>query len=123
MHVMFTDIHNRRDSKIRHGLIDGLDFTEILYADDTLLATKNTKAMNALLTEIETESTYYNMALNKDKCHVIAMNKDNKVTFKDKQQLKRVDEVTYPGEENHQKRKSIPLNKIFKRYSKNDQGL
>ena len=49
MHVMFTECHNRQGTKIRKGLIDGLDFTEILYADDTLLATKSTTAMNTLL--------------------------------------------------------------------------
>ena len=65
-------------------------FTEILYADDTLLVMKNTRDTNLRLKEIETESSYYNMKLNNAKCEVIAMNKSNNVTFKDGTKLKHV---------------------------------
>ena len=36
-----------------------------------------------ILQEIETESKYYNMSLNKDKCEVIAMNKNNTIKSSD----------------------------------------
>ena len=68
MTVMFHDIHKRCRNRTRNGIIDGLDFSEILYADDTLLVLKNTRTTNVLLTEIEKESNYYNMKLNKNKC-------------------------------------------------------
>ena len=53
MTVMFEDIHNNTRRQTLHGKIDGLSFTEILYADDTLLVLKNTRATNILFKEIE----------------------------------------------------------------------
>ena len=37
MHVMFVDIKQRSGDQISRGSIPGLDFSEILYADDALL--------------------------------------------------------------------------------------
>ena len=68
---------------IQKGHIENIDFAEVLYADDTLLVTKNTKSMNAYISAIEEESEYYNMKLNKGKCEVITMNKKNQIRFKD----------------------------------------
>ena len=53
MTVMFADIHSRVNHKIIAGKIDGLLFTEILYADDTLLVLKKTRETNILLKDIE----------------------------------------------------------------------
>ena len=50
-----------------------------------------------ILQEIETESKYYNMNLNDDKCEVIAMNKDNTIKFSDGTPLKHVSEATSLG--------------------------
>ena len=83
--------------EIIKGKVDGLLFQEILYADDTLLAMKNTRDINLLLKEIEIESSYYNMKLNKGKCEVIAMNKSNDIKFRDGTKLKHVQEATYFG--------------------------
>ena len=46
-----------------------LTFESILYADETLLVTKNARTMNILIKEIEIESEKYNMKLNKSKCN------------------------------------------------------
>ena len=97
MTVMFEDIHTRIGRQINHGKIAGLPFTEILYADDTLLVMKNTRDTNLLLKEIETESSYYSMKLNNAKCEVIAMNKSNNVKLKDGTKLKHVKEATHLG--------------------------
>ena len=97
MTVMFEDIHERIGRNIIKGKIDGLLFSEILYADDTLLVMKNTRDTNLLLKEIEIESSYYNMKLNNGKCEVIAMNKSNDIKFKDGTKLKHVREATYLG--------------------------
>ena len=43
MTVMFADIHNRRRTTLVHGLIDGINFGEILYADDTRIVMKRTR--------------------------------------------------------------------------------
>ena len=52
MTVMFEDIHARVNPQLyntRGGVIDGLNFTEILYADDTLLVLKDNKYASILL--------------------------------------------------------------------------
>ena len=97
MTVMFDDIHNDLDSKIRSGRIDHINFMEILYADDTLLITKNAKAMNKLIAGIELESGYYNMKLNKGNCEVIAMNCNSNIHFSEDARLKLVSEAKYLG--------------------------
>ena len=81
--AMFEDIHSRVGRQIRRGKIDGLLFSEILYADDALLVMKNIRDANILLKDIEIESSYYNMKLNKRKCEVIAMNENNQNYLKD----------------------------------------
>ena len=53
MTVMFADIHNRQRATLLHGLIDGIDFCEILYADDTLVVMKRTRETIILLHGIE----------------------------------------------------------------------
>ena len=97
MTVMCEDIHTRIGRQICNGKIDGLLFTEILYADDTLLVMKNTRDTNWLLKETVTGSSYYNMKINNAKCDVIAMNKSNNVKCKDGTKLKHVKEATYLG--------------------------
>ena len=97
---MFEDTHTRICRQICNGQIYGFLFTEILYADDTVLVMKSTRDTNVLLKEIEAESSYYNMKLNNAKCEVIAMNKSNNVKFKDGTKLKHVKEATYFKEEN-----------------------
>ena len=48
--------------------IDGIDFAEILYADDTLVFGTYTRNITIYLKEIQKESAYYNMKLNMNKC-------------------------------------------------------
>ena len=64
-----------------------LNCNDLLYADDTLLLTVDTKTMNAFLEAIERYSSYYNMKLNKDKCLTITMNGNSKTHFVDKSKL------------------------------------
>ena len=97
MTAMSADIHRRIDINIMNGKIDGLLFTEILYADDTLIFLERTRETSMILQEIKAESKYYNMNLYKDKCEVIAMNKDNAIEFSDGTPLKHVGEATHLG--------------------------
>ena len=48
--------------------IDGIYFSEILYADDTLIFGANTQCINRLLHAIERHSEYFGLKLNYDKC-------------------------------------------------------
>ena len=97
MTVMFTDIHEIISRTHINGKMDGQTFTNILYADDTLIVRKRTRETNIILREIETESKYYNTNLNKDKCEVIAMNNDNTIKSSDGTPSKHVGEATYLG--------------------------
>ena len=97
MTFTFEDIHTRICRRICNGKIYGRLFTEILYADDTLLVMTNTRDTHLLLKEIETESSYYIMNINNAKYEVIAMNKSNNVKFKDGTKLKHVKEATHLG--------------------------
>ena len=55
MTVMFKDVHEGLN--LKKGTIEDLDFTEILYADDTILLTNNARSMNRLLERVETKES------------------------------------------------------------------
>ena len=99
MHVLFADVNRKNNDPQNRKTLQGLNFHELLYADDTLVVAKNTKTAKTYLKLIEDESEYYNMKLNKDKCTYIAFNKNNKITFRDGTPLKSVDHTIYLGTE------------------------
>ena len=74
MTVMFRDIHG--DLGSTRGRLEDLGFTELLYADDTALVTKNVHAMNRLLAQIEKHAAYYGLNFNKGKCVSMAFNSE-----------------------------------------------
>ena len=78
MTVMFKDVHNGLN--MERGKIEGLDFTELLYADDTAVVTNNTNAMNRILAKIEKCAEYFGLKFNKTKC--VAMNYNTTGTTK-----------------------------------------
>ncbi len=51
MTVIFRDVHDKLN--LDRGTVDGINFTELLYADDTILITNNVNAMNRLLEKVE----------------------------------------------------------------------
>ena len=97
MSVLFSDIHYAIDRDIILSRLDRINFSEILYADDTLLVSKDTSGMNRLLHAIELESSYYGLKLNQDKCAVLSLNGNSHVRFRDGSLVPHVDEVTYLG--------------------------
>ena len=88
----------KKDPQNRKTL-QGLNFHELLYADNTLVVAKSTKTAKTYLKLIEDESEYYHMKLNKDKCTYIAFNKNNKIIFRDGTPFESVDKTTYLGTE------------------------
>ena len=76
-------------------MIDGLGFTEILYADDTLLVVKDPKSASTFLNKIEIQSQYYNMKLNKSKFESIIMNHKGEVTFQNGESMTTMDQAKY----------------------------
>ncbi len=61
MTVMFRDIHD--DLNLTRGKMDGLDFTELMYADDTALITNNANAMNRLIGKLKHTPSITDLAL------------------------------------------------------------
>ena len=97
MTVMFRDIHLKHYRDLSDCRIDKITFNELLYADDTLLISKNTRGMNKFLHAIEEESAYYGLRLNQAKCNILSMNGNNQIGFKDGTLVRHTDEATYLG--------------------------
>eukprot|EP00973_Karenia_brevis_P082330 11412911-Karenia_brevis.AAC.1 len=66
MTTLFHDV--RRDGPERTDKPDGVEFTEVLYADDTILLGKDIGQIQQTLHKIEEHSKTFGLALNKDKC-------------------------------------------------------
>ena len=58
---------------------------------------KNTQQVNKLLWQIEQESEYYNLRLNKDKCIVLEMKGEFNIGFQDNTPLKKQENANYFG--------------------------
>ncbi len=54
--VMFRDIQD--DLNLTRGKMEGLDFTELMYADDAALITNDANSTNRLIGKIETHAEY-----------------------------------------------------------------
>ena len=72
---MFQDIKQRLNTPKQLEPIQGIQFAEVLYADDTLIFGTHTQNLNKLLKAIQEESTYYNMKLNRTKCINLTINR------------------------------------------------
>ena len=77
--------------------VAGATFDEVLYADDTICASKDTRAMNKLLAQIETIGGKYGMKLNKTKCELLKFGGQANVHFKDGAKVPLMSEVGYLG--------------------------
>ena len=83
MTVLMHEVHEQTDEIAKSGQITHINFTELLYADDTLVITNNQESMNQILNLIEKVSTGYNMALNRAKCFHVSKNCKPIIKFKD----------------------------------------
>jgi retron-type reverse transcriptase len=97
MTVIFRDVHD--DLNLTRGTVDGLSFTELLYADDTVLITNNVNAMNRLLRNVERCARYHGLNFNKDKCVSMNFHCDAKTKYADGTKVPCGDAVTYLGAE------------------------
>jgi len=79
MTVMFRDIHG--ELNLERGKLWPLSYTELLYADDTVLITNNQNAMNRFLQKVESHAAYFGLRFNKKKCVALAVNSDAKPRF------------------------------------------
>ena len=97
MTVLFHGIGIKHSRNLIDRRLVHVRFNEVLYADDTLLVSRNTTGMNKLRHAVEEESAYYGLTLNHDKCNVLAMNGRTIIRFRDGSQMRHADEVTYLG--------------------------
>ena len=63
MSAMFTDIKSELNTPKQRQPFDGISFTEILFADDTLIFGANTHCINVLLHAIERHSAYFGLKI------------------------------------------------------------
>ena len=75
----------------------GINFWELLYADDTMIVARSTILAKRIVHLIEEESEYYDLKLNHDKCNFISFNYKANILFKDSSPMKRVEEAVYLG--------------------------
>lgn len=98
MSVAFSDIKNRLHTPKQLEPLPGIYFSEILYADDTLIFGDHTASINKLLHEIEIESSYYNMNLNYQKCINLTTNQQTStIKFSDGSLVPRKRQAIYLG--------------------------
>ena len=78
----------------------GATFEEVLYADDTILASEKAPIIQKYIHAIETGSEKYGLKLNTNKCEQININKKatgEVIKFKDGTHVKTLNEVKYLG--------------------------
>ena len=97
MTVLFHDVEKEVGKKVMDNCMDMVDFSNILYADDTFLVGKRSRELNRILWAIEKHSSRYGMKLNKGKCVAINMGGKNVIKFKNGETMKQVEEATYLG--------------------------
>ena len=92
---MFRDIHD--ELNMTRGTLDPLDYTELLYADDTILITSNLNAMNRLLAKVEEHASYYGLSFNKTKCVCLPLNARGAPKFRDGSKVEVTNNAVYLG--------------------------
>ena len=97
MTVLFHDVHRGDPQNMIEHRIPGTTYDEIVYADDTICVSTDTRALNKLLADIEREGAKYGMRLNKGKCEVMHNSNVANVHFADGTPVPRKDEVRYLG--------------------------
>ena len=71
MTIMFADVKEAMKWKSIKYRVEGAKFDEVLFEDDTICISHDTKAMNKMLTAIEEIGAKSGMKLNKSKCEAI----------------------------------------------------
>ena len=95
MSIMFDDIHAEKD--FSEGQLDILAHTEVLYADDTVVITKDETTMSSLLEAIERHARNMGLAFNKTKCNALNFNTSEQASFADGTPVPIAKEVVYLG--------------------------
>ena len=95
MTTLLYDVHWQAER--REYYPEGVDFGEVLDADDTILIGKNHKEVQKVLQEIEDISKEYGLTLNKEKCIHSRINNNSRVEFSDIMMMATEGDTTYLG--------------------------
>ena len=77
--------------------VEGARFDEVLFADDTICISQNTRVMNKMIKAIEDIGGRSGMKLNKAKCEVLLYGTSAKITFQDRTAIQEVSKAKYLG--------------------------
>ena len=104
MTVIFESTHDgdQQLNLVNHG-VAGATFDEVLYADDRICVSEDTRAMDKLPARIETAWEKYGMILKKRKCELIKCGGQANVHFKDRVKVALMSEVRYLGVKSNDK--------------------
>ena len=97
MTVMFSDVKRELGGSIAQHRVTGATFDEVLFADDTICITRDTRTMNKMLKAIEEVGLRSGMKLNKAKCEVMQFGGRATIRFKNKEPVKAVQVAKYLG--------------------------
>ena len=97
MTAMFHDIHEEDAGRMYQHRPPNANFDEVVYADDTICISMDTKVLNKQLERIERHGRRYGLRLNKSKCELICNVAVADVKFSDGTPVPRKDEVRYLG--------------------------
>ena len=97
MTVIFKDLHRDDHLNTIRWRQNNWPKDEILYADDTILISPNTRALNRILAELEEAAGLYGLRLNRNQCVALPMYGDPNIHFKNGEPVNNVDEAVYLG--------------------------
>ena len=97
MTVMFHDVHSLDSRDVTMKRIPGAEFDEVLYADDTICMSTDTRVINKTLANIEREGAKYGLKLNRAKCEVLQTGGTANIHFADGVKVQQKTEVKYLG--------------------------
>ena len=103
MTAMFEDVKEDLILNLIKYRIPGANFDEVMYADDTICISEDTKTMNQFIQKIESIGAEYGLTSNKNKCELLTSEKDPNIHFADKTKITKKDEVKYLGCQLNQK--------------------
>ena len=94
---MFHDVKEAFNDPLNEKTFQGINFHELLYADDTLIVAKSIRTANKYLQLVENESHYLHLKLNQGKCSFIAFNCQGHLRFQNGERVTCSNDVTYLG--------------------------
>ena len=96
---MFHDIHldENLNEKLEEDKILGTILHEILYADDTIIYSRNKETVEKLFRKIEEEGKRYGLKLNQNKCELLSIQGNGSVKYTDGTTVPRRNEAKYLG--------------------------